>query len=63
MVYFDIPPRHIITYSENFMTDINIHFSREEFSQRQDSVRASMNAQGLDGLLVFKIEDTYSIFQ
>jgi|TARA_B110000902_G_scaffold119887_1_gene140570 Xaa-Pro dipeptidase len=59
MVYFDIPPRHTITYSESFMTDINIHFSREEFSQRQDSVRASMNAQGLDGLLVFKIEDMY----
>jgi Xaa-Pro dipeptidase len=41
------------------MTDINIHFSREEFSQRQGQVRSSMDAKGLDGLLVFKIEDMY----
>ncbi len=41
------------------MTDVNIHFSREEFAQRQDCVRASMNAQDLDGLLLFKIEDMY----
>ena len=41
------------------MADINIHFSREEFAQRQDRVRTSMNTQGLDGLLLFKIEDMY----
>ncbi|MCP4472880.1 MAG: aminopeptidase P family protein [Gammaproteobacteria bacterium] len=41
------------------MSDINIHFSREEFAQRQDRVRSRMNVQGLDGLLLFKIEDMY----
>lgn len=41
------------------MPDINIHFKKEEFAQRQDRVRNSMNAQGLDGLLLFKIEDMY----
>jgi len=47
------------TIGENFMSDINIHFSREEFSQRKDRVCASLNEQGLDGLLMFKIEDMY----
>ena len=41
------------------MTDISIHFSREEFAQRQDRVRKSMETQGLDGALLFKIEDMY----
>ena len=41
------------------MTDICIHFSREEFAQRQDRVRKSLETQGLDGALLFKIEDMY----
>ncbi|MCP4335619.1 MAG: aminopeptidase P family protein [Gammaproteobacteria bacterium] len=41
------------------MTDVNIHFSREEYAQRQDRVRRSMQQQGLDGVLLFKIEDQY----
>ena len=45
--------------SDKKMTDISIHFSREEFAQRQDRVRKSMETQGLDGALLFKIEDMY----
>jgi len=41
------------------MPEVNIHFTREEFARRQESVRDSMNTQGLDGLLLFKIEDMY----
>ena len=41
------------------MTDLNIHFSREEFDQRQRHVRESLEAQNLDGALLFKIEDMY----
>ncbi|MCP4766065.1 MAG: aminopeptidase P family protein [Gammaproteobacteria bacterium] len=41
------------------MTDVNIHFSREEYAERQDRVRRSIEQQGLDGLLLFKIEDQY----
>lgn len=38
---------------------INQHFSDEEFSARQDRVRKELAGQGLDGLLLFKIEDMY----
>ncbi len=41
------------------MEDINIHFSREEFSERQQRVRECMAAQQLDGMLLFKFEDMY----
>jgi Xaa-Pro dipeptidase len=41
------------------MTEINIHFSREEFAQRQGRVRQSLERQNLDGALLFKIEDMY----
>ncbi len=41
------------------MSDINIHFHRKEFAQRQGRVCNGLNAQGLDGLLLFKIEDMY----
>ena len=41
------------------MSDVNIHFSREEFAQRQDRVRRRIEQQGLDGVLLFKIEDQY----
>jgi len=41
------------------MTDVNIHFTREEFADRQQRVRYCMNTQDLDGLLLFKIEDMY----
>lgn len=44
---------------KDYVSDISIHFTREEFEQRQDRVRNSMGAQGLDGLLLFKIEDMY----
>jgi len=41
------------------MPELNIHFSREEFAERQQRVRNSMCEQELDGLLLFKIEDMY----
>jgi len=36
-----------------------IHFSREEFSQRQKKTRTLLQELELDGLLIFKIEDMY----
>jgi len=36
-----------------------IHFDRDEFSQRQQKTRQCLQALGLDGLLLFKIEDMY----
>ena len=41
------------------MPEPRIHFSRDEFQQRQDRVRKEMSEQGLDGMLLFKIEDMY----
>ena len=41
------------------MDDINIHFSREEFAERQQRAREQMKAQELDGVLLFKFEDMY----
>ena len=41
------------------MDDINIHFSREEFAERQQRAREQMAAQELDGVLLFKFEDMY----
>ncbi len=41
------------------MQDINIHFSREEFADRQQRVRQGLGDQDLDGILLFKIEDMY----
>ena len=35
------------------------HFSRKEFSQRQKKTRKHLQELGLDGLLLFKIEDMY----
>jgi len=39
--------------------DINIHFSREEFAERQQRAREQMTVQELDGVLLFKFEDMY----
>jgi len=36
-----------------------VHFSLEEFADRQAHVRAELAARGLDGLLVSRIEDQY----
>jgi Xaa-Pro dipeptidase len=36
-----------------------LHFSREEFADRQTQVRRAMEERGLDGLLVSRIEDQY----
>lgn len=41
------------------MTELNIHFSKAEFAQRQSQVHAKLAAQNLDGALLFKIEDIY----
>lgn len=41
------------------MDDINIHFSREEFAERQQRAREQMTVQELDGVLLFKFEDMY----
>ena len=36
-----------------------LHFSEQEFAQRQSRVRAAMTAQSLDGLLIFRQESMY----
>jgi Xaa-Pro dipeptidase len=36
-----------------------VHFSREEFADRQARVRAALEERGLDGLIVSRIEDQY----
>ncbi len=36
-----------------------IHFSREEFAERQKLARGRLQELGLDGVLLFKIEDMY----
>ena len=41
------------------MSDLNIHFTPEEFASRQKQVRQSLDQQNLDGALLFKIEDMY----
>lgn len=41
------------------MTGPHIHFTREELAERQQRVRARLVELGLDGLLMFKIEDMY----
>ncbi len=41
------------------MNDINIHFSREEFADRQQRTRQHMTDLELDGMLLFKFEDMY----
>ena len=41
------------------MTQPHLHFSREEFLARQSCVRQALDEQGLDGLLLFRIEDMY----
>ncbi len=41
------------------MNDINIHFSREEFTERQRRTRERMAELELDGMLLFKFEDMY----
>jgi Xaa-Pro dipeptidase len=37
----------------------NVHFSKDEFASRQSRVRNELASRGLDGLLVFRIEDQY----
>ena len=41
------------------VNDINIHFTREEFADRQRRTRERMDALELDGILLFKFEDMY----
>ena len=41
------------------MSQPRLHFSREEFLQRQHKARARLEKLGLDGLLLFKAEDMY----
>jgi Xaa-Pro dipeptidase len=41
------------------VSPINQHFSLEEFRVRQSATREELAARGLDGLLLFKIEDMY----
>ena len=41
------------------MDDINIHFTRQEFADRQQRARECMAAENLDGVLLFKFEDMY----
>jgi len=41
------------------VNDINIHFTREEFADRQQRARECMAAHELDGVLLFKFEDMY----
>ena len=41
------------------MAPHNMHFSPAEFSERQEKTRDALADQGLDGMLIFKIEDMY----
>ncbi len=41
------------------VNDINIHFTRAEFADRQQRVRARLAELELDGVLLFKFEDMY----
>jgi len=41
------------------MPDPTIYFTREEFAERQARVRAALSEKGLDGMILFKIEDMY----
>ncbi len=41
------------------MPEPNIYFTREEFAERQARVRAALSDKGLEGMLLFKIEDMY----
>lgn len=41
------------------MADLNVHFAREEFAERQARTREELARRGLDGLLVSRIEDQY----
>ena len=41
------------------MPEPTIYFTREEFAERQARVRAALSKQGLEGMLLFKIEDMY----
>ncbi len=41
------------------MPEPTIYFIREEFAERQARVRAALAERGLDGMLLFKIEDMY----
>ena len=41
------------------MPEPTIYFTREEFAERQSRVRAALAEQGLEGILLFKIEDMY----
>lgn len=38
---------------------VHIHFTEQEFGDRLDRVRREMDARGLDGMLVSRIEDQY----
>ena len=38
---------------------MTIHFTEQEFGQRQGAVRRSLVAEGLDGLLIFRQESMY----
>ena len=41
------------------MSEPTIYFTREEFAERQARVRAALSERGLEGMLLFKIEDMY----
>jgi Xaa-Pro aminopeptidase len=41
------------------VNDINIHFTRAEFADRQQRARERMAELELDGILLFKFEDMY----
>ncbi len=41
------------------MTEPKLHFSRAEFASRLQATKAAIASAGLDGLMVFKIEDMY----
>lgn len=41
------------------MGNLNVHFTEEEFAERQARTRRELASRGLDGLLVSRIEDQY----
>lgn len=41
------------------MSQPTLYFNREEFAQRQARVRTALSEKGLEGMLLFKIEDMH----
>ena len=54
----NIPAKRQINLKSS-LSVMTIHFTEQEFGQRQGAVRRSLVAEGLDGLLIFRQESMY----